>query len=177
MRGNYFSLLLFVLSHFTTFFHFYLLSQKSTRDNKAFPWMLLSQRKKSLAKDEENNLCVDTTTPATSYGAIPATTGGPPSSDDTSSSRGNSDADERESNHSTSSIVKRKKRRMEERQCCRRPKVATRLSAMLPIGHSSDDESDDDRPSDLVLPALDPKYIHKINHKSHIVVLTVLSLK
>lgn len=103
---------------------------------------MLSAKKEPLI-DEENSLCVETTT---TYGAIP-------SSDETSS-RGDSDADERGSNHS-SSVVKRKKRRMEQRQCCR-PKVSTRLSNILPKRHACEE----DRPTDLVLPALDPKYIH-----------------
>lgn len=107
---------------------------------------MLSGRKKSVA-DEESSLCVETT----AYGAIPV---GPPSSDETSSSRGNSDADERASNHS-SSIVKRKKRRMEQRQCCK-PKMSARLS-ILPKRNGSSSCDEDERPTDLVLPALDPK--------------------
>lgn len=100
--------------------------------------------KKSPIIDEENSLCVETNN-TTTYGTIP-------SSDETSS-RGNSDADERGSNHS-SSVVKRKKRRMEQRQCCR-PKVSTRLSSILPKRHGS--ACEEERPTDLVLPALDPK--------------------
>lgn len=103
---------------------------------------MLSGRQK--ANDEENSLCVETT----NYGTIP-----PPSSDE-SSSRGNSDADERASNHS-SSIVKRKKRRMEQRQCCK-PKLSARLS-ILPKRNGSSSCDEDERPTDLVLPALDPK--------------------
>ena len=51
-----------------------------------------------------------------------------------------------------------KKRRMERRQCCR-PKVTTRFSSMLHKHKksSSGSETEDERPNDLVLPALDPK--------------------
>lgn len=103
---------------------------------------MLSGRQK--ATDEENGLCVETA----NYGAIPV------ASSDESSSRGNSDADERASNHS-SSIVKRKKRRMEQRQCCK-PKLSARLS-ILPKRNGSSSCEEDERPTDLVLPALDPK--------------------
>ncbi|CAO3651451.1 unnamed protein product [Mucor hiemalis] len=117
--------------------------------------MILQGRRKSSVADEENGLCVQPTPPTTTnYGAIPT---GAPSGDETSSLRGNSDADERASNHSSSSnVVKRKKRRMEQRQCCR-PRVATRFSSILHKKNSSDSEEEDERPYDLVLPALDPK--------------------
>ncbi|KAK4514602.1 uncharacterized protein ATC70_002201 [Mucor velutinosus] len=115
--------------------------------------LLPLKKKKAPTTDEENSLCIES---SSRYGAIP--TASAHSSDEFS----HSDPEEGEGGSSShSSIKKRKKRRMEQRHCCKksRPKISSRLSSMLHHGskkrHSSDSE-DNLRATDLVLPALDP---------------------
>ncbi|KAG2190906.1 hypothetical protein INT46_006667 [Mucor plumbeus] len=113
------------------------------------------KKKKATTTDEENSLCVETTS---KYGAIPTIKAH--SSDESSHSDPEGGGGGGGDSSSHSSIKKRKKRRMEQRHCCNksRPKLSTRLSSMLHHSNKKRQSDSDDelRVTNLVLPALDP---------------------